>query len=41
MDLKWLVTSSHLQQLIVKYNQEGAFSSLTLELFHKSDEAEP
>ena len=36
----WLVTPSQLQQLIVKYNNVGAFASLTLELFHKSDEAE-
>ncbi len=35
----WLVTSSQLQQLIVKYDNLGAFTSLTLELFHKSDEA--
>lgn len=36
----WLVTPSQLQQLIVKYDNVGAFASLTLELFHKSDEAE-
>ncbi|MCP2730456.1 DUF3598 family protein [Limnofasciculus baicalensis] len=36
----WLVTPSQLQQLIVKYDNVGAFTSLTLELFHKSDEAE-
>ncbi len=32
----WLVTPSHLQQLSVKYNKDGTFSSLTLELFHKA-----
>jgi len=33
----WLVTSSYLQQLIVKYNDSGAFSSLTFEEFHLKD----
>ena len=36
----WLVTPSQLQQLIVKYDNVGAFASLRLEQFHKSDEAE-
>ena len=30
----WLVTSSQLQQLIVKYDNKGGFSKATLELFH-------
>ena len=30
----WLVTSAHLQQLIVKYDEKGSFSKATLELFH-------
>ncbi len=30
----WLVTPSHLQQLSVRYDESGAFSSLTLELLH-------
>jgi hypothetical protein len=32
----WLVTSSQLQQLIIKYDELGAFSALTLELFRLS-----
>lgn len=34
MAANWLVTSSEMQQLSVKYNEEGAFSALTLELLH-------
>jgi len=33
----WLVTSSYLQQLIIKYNDSGAFSSLTFEELHLTD----
>jgi hypothetical protein len=33
----WLVTSSDLQQLIVKYDDSGAFSSVTFEQFHLPD----
>ncbi|HSF74579.1 MAG TPA: hypothetical protein VLA84_12345, partial [Microcoleus sp.] len=36
----WLVTTSHLQQLIVKYDEEGDFSSLTLQLLYLADESE-
>lgn len=32
--VNWLVTPSQLQQLIVKYDESGAFSTLTLEQFH-------
>jgi hypothetical protein len=34
MAVNWLVTSSEMQQLRVKYDEEGAFSALTLELLH-------
>jgi hypothetical protein len=34
MAANWLVTSSEMQQLSVKYEEEGAFSALTLELLH-------
>lgn len=30
----WLVTDSHMQQLIVKYDGQGTFRSVTLELLH-------
>jgi len=33
----WIVTPSYLQQLIVKYDDSGAFSSLTFEEFHLTD----
>ncbi|KST68927.1 DUF3598 family protein [Mastigocoleus testarum] len=33
----WLITSSHLQQLILKYNLKGEFSTLTLEIFNRSE----
>ena len=33
----WLVTSSDLQQLIVKYDDSGAFSSVKFEQFHLPD----
>lgn len=35
----WLVTSDQLQQLIIKYNESGAFSSVRLELLQRSGEA--
>jgi len=33
----WLVTSCQLQQLIIKYNEFGAFSTLTFEQFRLQD----
>jgi hypothetical protein len=32
----WLVNSCELQHLIINYDESGAFSTLTLELFHQS-----
>jgi hypothetical protein len=32
----WLLNSCELQQLIISYDESGAFSTLTLELFHHS-----
>lgn len=35
----WLVSSSELQQLVINYDDSGAFSNLTLELFRVSDDS--
>ena len=37
--INWLVTADQLQQLIIKYNESGAFSSVTLELLRRSGES--
>jgi hypothetical protein len=34
MVVNWLVTASEMQQLLVKYDESGDFSALTLELLH-------
>ncbi len=35
MAANWLLVSSEMQQLLVKYDESGAFSALTLELLHQ------
>lgn len=34
----WLVNASHLQQIMVKFDEKGAFANVTLQLFHLTAE---
>ncbi len=37
--INWLVNPTHLQQMVVAYDEAGAFSGVTLELFQRSGES--